>query len=84
MNMNWINVIILVLFFVISAIIAYRFGKAVGIAMLLYTMPPDSMKEWANELSSIGKKFKEHGMTSVEKFKFKIILKFCIKEFVLW
>lgn len=82
--MNWINVVILVLFIVINAIIAYRFGKAVGIAMLLYTMPSETINEWAKELGELGKKFKEHGMTPVEKFKFQIILKFCIKEFVLW
>lgn len=82
--MNWLSIVILVLCLVISAIIAYRFGKAVGIAMILYSMPSDAMTTWAKELDQIGKKIKESGMSPVEKFKFKIILRFCIKEFVLW
>lgn len=82
--MNWLNVAILVLFIVINAIIAYRFGKAVGIAMLLYTMPIELINEWAKELGELTKKIEEHEMSPVEKVKFQIILKFCIKEFVWW
>lgn len=77
--MNWLNIAILVLFIVINTIIAYRFGKAVAVAMILYSLPADRVNDFFEEL-----KTKSHKkMTPVDNLKWQIILKYCIKEFVL-
>lgn len=77
--MNWLNVVILILFVVISVIIAYRLGKAVAVAFILYLLPSDILDSFFNEI-----KTKMHKkMTPVEKLKWEMILRYCIKEFVL-
>lgn len=77
--MNWLNVAILVLFLVISVVIAYRFGKAVAVAFMLYLLPSGTLDGLLSELKTKGRK----GMTQVEKLRWQFILTECIKKFVL-
>lgn len=44
--MNWLNVAILVLFILVSVITAYRLGKAVAVAMILYSLPADRLNDF--------------------------------------
>ena len=80
--MTWINVAILVLFIVISAIIAYRLGKAYGIATILFTLNPDIVKEWMNELIPLHERITKKGMSPTEKIKFQTLLRICVRKFL--
>lgn len=77
------KVAIIVLLVLIAVVFAFRLGKAVAIAAILYTMPTETIAEYASSLSELAKK-KKTEETAVDKFKKQIILRYCIKEFVLW
>lgn len=77
------KVAIIILLVLIAVVFAFRLGKAVAIATILYTMPTETISEYAASLSELAKK-KKTEETAVDKFKKQIILRYCIKEFVLW
>jgi len=77
------KVAIIVLLVLIAVVFAFRLGKAVAIATILYTMPTETISEYAASLSELAKK-KKIEETAVDKFKKQLILRYCIKEFVLW
>ena len=74
---------IIILLVLIAVVFAFRLGKAVAIATILYTMPTETIAEYAASLSELAKK-KKTEETAVDKFKKQMILRYCIKEFVLW
>ena len=78
------KVAIIVLLVLIAVVFAFRLGKAVAIATILYTMPTETISAYASSLSELAKKKKAEGETAVDKFKKQLILRYCIKEFVLW
>jgi len=77
------KVAIIILLVLIAVVFAFRLGKAVAIATILYTMPTETISEYAASLSELAKK-KKIEETAVDKFKKQLILRYCIKEFVLW
>lgn len=77
------KIAIIVLLVLIAVVFAFRLGKAVAIATILYTMPTETISEYAASLSELAKK-KKIEETAVDKFKKQLILRYCIKEFVLW
>lgn len=77
------KVAIIILLVLIVIVFSFRLGKAVAIATILYTMPTETIAEYASSLSELAKK-KKIEETAVDKFKKQMILRYCIKEFVLW